>query len=177
MINKHATTSSHNIMQILNNITWLSCIWMLKVTHMGVTIGWPQEAETFSILSVWAGERQAAGHAPRGIHLSLTSTLWAVATGNRGNVRDFSFSLVTLSNKEALYITSSMLSCFFVFFLIFLENPLTAEKQHPSTQCEMFLRKTNLYATLVEHHLLMALWCYHFPVLSDLKTNDGIWAI
>lgn len=106
MINKNATSSSKNIMQILNNITWFSCLCTLKVTHMGATICWPQEAEIFSILSIWAGERQAAGRAPRGIHLSLTSTLWAVATGDRGNVRDFSFSFVTLSNNESICIVS-----------------------------------------------------------------------
>ena len=64
---------------------------MLKITHMGVTICVQQEAETFSILSIWAGARQAAGHTPRGIHLSLTNMLSAVATGDKGNVRDFSF--------------------------------------------------------------------------------------
>lgn len=63
---------------------------MLKLSHMGVTIWLLQEAETFSILGIWAGERRAAGHVPRGIHLSLRSGLSAVATGDRGNVRDLS---------------------------------------------------------------------------------------
>lgn len=92
---------------------------MQKLTHMGVTMCLLQEAETFAILSIWAGEGREAGHAPRGIHLSLRSMLPAVATGDRGNVKDFSFFFVTLSNEEALYNGRRYLLS---------TNPFTAEK-------------------------------------------------
>lgn len=134
---------------------------MLTTTHTGVTICLLQEAETFSILSIWAGERRAAGHAPRGIHLSLRSTLSAVATGDRGNVRDVSFFFrrLTLSNEAALYITAGMLSC-----LVFSHKPSHWRKMTSiSVRC-LSEKKTYLCTTFLEQHLPVALWCNHFPM-------------
>lgn len=142
---------------------------MLKVTHMGVSICLLQEAETFSILSIWAGERRAAGHAPRGIHLTFhweaCSQQLPRVTGEMSGT--FLSSFVTLSNKEALYIMAGMLSFFFFFFI--LQTPFTAEKMTSIRSVWEVSQKINILV----HHFAgvapLALWCCCFPVWFGWK--------
>lgn len=80
------------------------------------------------------------GNTPRGIHLSLSSMLSAVATGDRENVRDISF--LTLSNEKTLYVIACLLWCC---------GPLTcyfsAGKLHTYIQCKMYI-----FLNIVFHH-------------------------
>lgn len=91
--------------------------------------------EAFSILSIWAGERRAVGHAPRGIHLSLRSMLSAVATGDRGNVRDFSFFFRNSQQQRSAVYNGrhAILFLFFCFFVFFFVQTLSLQKNdiHP----------------------------------------------
>lgn len=77
---------------------------MCKINHTRVTINFPQEAETFSILGALRRGRRALGHVPRGIHLSLRTMASAVAMGDEEMSGTFLSSFLTLSDEKALYI-------------------------------------------------------------------------
>lgn len=123
---------------MLNKTISLSLICMLKPTHMGVTIWFPQEAETFSILSIWAGERWATGHAPRGIHLSLRSGLLAVATGDKGKCQGL-FSLFFNSEQQRSTVCNGRRVI--LFFSCYKTFHCMQKKWRPSSRWEMFCRK------------------------------------